>query len=98
MSGASGMEPLRGRIDDIDERLIALIGERLELACELGRLKARAGLAIEDEERERILAALYERHAHRAGLDPDFVQRVFETVLAESKRVQGRASGTQSGP
>jgi chorismate mutase len=45
---------LRRRIDALDRRLVGLLNERTELACEAGRAKSAAGRrAIRDAERER---------------------------------------------
>lgn len=45
---------LRGRIDALDRKLVALLNERAELAREAGRAKSAAGRkAIRDAERER---------------------------------------------
>jgi len=45
---------LRGRIDALDRKLVAMLNERAELAREAGRAKSAAGrTAIRDAERER---------------------------------------------
>jgi chorismate mutase/prephenate dehydratase len=45
---------LRGRIDALDRRIVALLNERAELGREVGREKVAAGRrAIRDAERER---------------------------------------------
>ncbi|KVD57012.1 prephenate dehydratase [Burkholderia ubonensis] len=52
----------RAQIDAIDDKLLALIGQRLEHAAEIGQLKRDAGLAIRQPARESsILAGLCTR-------------------------------------
>jgi chorismate mutase len=50
---AAELARLRGEIDALDRRLVALLSERAELAREIGRLKAVAGEPVADPARER---------------------------------------------
>jgi len=50
---AAELARLRGEIDALDRRLVALLSERAELAREIGRLKAVAGESVADPARER---------------------------------------------
>jgi chorismate mutase len=82
------IELLRTRIEELDAAIIRLIGERFAHVRLLGRAKALAGQAVEDPERENELRSLYVQAAQREGLDPAFVLRLFETVLAHSRATQ----------
>jgi chorismate mutase / prephenate dehydratase len=46
------LEPIRAKIDALDQRLVELINERLALAAEIGKLKRRTGGEIYVPERE----------------------------------------------
>ena len=50
----AALRRLRGRIDALDRRIVALLNERARVAREAGRAKADAGrTAVRDAERER---------------------------------------------
>ena len=46
------IETLRRRIDDIDDRVLELINQRLEAAREIGRIKKNSGTEVVDSRRE----------------------------------------------
>lgn len=81
-AGASPAEPLaalRRRIDDLDERIIALLSERGRVAAEIGRLKAAAGTPVYAPDREsEILQRLAQRNP---GPFPDSVLRAIYREL-----------------
>lgn len=60
--GSTDLETLRRRIDDIDERLVALLNERARVVVEIGELKRGTGVPIYAPHREaevlnKVLAA-----------------------------------------
>ncbi|MEE8318558.1 MAG: chorismate mutase, partial [Dehalococcoidales bacterium] len=51
------LEDLRKNIDDVDNRIVDLIGERVRIAEEIGRGKKTQNKVVEDKDREnRVLA------------------------------------------
>lgn len=86
------MEPidaLRARIDEVDDRLLALLVQRARLAAEIGVVKRRTGAGRVDPAREEQIKA---RLAAAAGpatapLDAEAVRRVWSAVLHECRRV-----------
>ena len=51
----AGITDLRHSIDEIDEKILALINRRLLLAKEIGRMKVEKGSRVLDIARESIL-------------------------------------------
>ncbi len=91
-----GIEELRREIDRIDREILRLLQERLRIAKELGRQKLRAGMRIEDAERER---RVIERALENAGeLSGEFVRDIFERIILESKRAQRQGKVAILGP
>jgi chorismate mutase len=86
------LEVLRARIQQLDEAIIRLLGERFANVRVLGRYKAIANLTVEDPEREAELRELYLIAARREGLDPTLVLKLFE-VVHEHSRAEQRAQG-----
>jgi chorismate mutase-like protein len=81
------LEALRRQIDAVDERILGLVAERVELVLRVGELKRASGAAVYDPERER---RVLDRLAHQAAppLDRETVQRVFERLIDESRRLE----------
>ncbi|MFB6286461.1 MAG: chorismate mutase [Candidatus Bipolaricaulia bacterium] len=77
----------RRHIDEIDAELLRLLNRRLELVRQIGRAKADSGASIVDPDRE---AAIVERllAANVGPLDADSVRRIFETIIAEMRRLE----------
>ncbi|WP_456482377.1 chorismate mutase [Methanopyrus sp.] len=82
------LEELRREIDRIDERLLDAVIERLKVAREIGRVKAREGLPLTDEERERELRERWRKRFKTEGLDPALADVVLTSILKVSKEVQ----------
>ncbi len=84
------LEDLRGDIDSIDARIIALLEERMEKALLTKKLKT-AG--IEDSGREKAIVDKV-RRTSRDLLNPDFSEELFTRIIAESKELQHKAPHT----
>jgi chorismate mutase-like protein len=81
------IEHWRREIDDIDAELLRLLNKRARLALKVGALKQAAHLPFCDPERERlVLERLLEINA--GPLDERAVDRVFRSIIRESRRVQ----------
>ena len=90
------LAPLRARIDDVDSKILALVGERVKLAIEVGEVKRRHDLPVFDPEREkRLIERLVARK--EAPLDAELVRRLFERVIAESRRIEQAHVDAQRG-
>ncbi|MEO6952345.1 MAG: prephenate dehydrogenase/arogenate dehydrogenase family protein [Polyangia bacterium] len=84
---------LRGAIDRVDHQLVALLRERADLATVISQRKAELGRPVQDPEREAAAFAERRAWAMEAGIDPDFVEAVFASVLPWSRALQERARG-----
>jgi chorismate mutase len=77
------LNALRRSIDNIDAALIHLLAERFKNTKNVGRLKARSGMAPSDPEREKRQIDRLRRLAEEAELDPAFAEKFLEFILAE---------------
>ncbi|MCA1816684.1 MAG: chorismate mutase [Acidobacteria bacterium] len=84
------IEDWRARIDELDDELLRLLNTRARLAVRIGMLKRRAGLPIEDAERERDVLARA-RRANAGPLDERAVAEIFRRIILESRRLEARA-------
>lgn len=82
------MVPYREEIDDIDRRILALLGRRDEVIREVAAFKRRSG--IPGMQRERIERQLAARRAwaEQEGLDPDFIADWFDRLIAHHSAVE----------
>ena len=81
----------RGRIDEIDRKLVELLNERYKCAIEIGKLKRELHMHVYDPGREREVI----RNAQQANvgpLDEDGLRRLFERIIDESRRIEREIS------
>lgn len=84
------IEDCREEIDRIDGELLRLLNRRASLALEVGALKARAGLPLKDEGREREVI-MRSSVANAGPLGRTSVARIFRRIMRESLRVEEHA-------
>lgn len=80
----------RARIDSIDDIILELLNRRLKYALEINQIKLDKGQRVLDSSREqRILERL---EAYNEGpLSPEGLERIFCTIISESKRIMQQA-------
>ena len=79
---------LRQAIDEIDEKILDLINQRLSLAKQLGDLKKQGGIQIKDRGREEeILNRLLTKN--NGPVRTDGLRNIFEAIISEGRKVQG---------
>jgi len=79
----------REKIDEIDRKLVQLLNERSRCAIEIGRLKRTMNLRIYDPEREREIFQRV-RQQNEGPVDDASLQRLFERVIDECRRIERR--------
>ena len=85
------IEDWRKRIDEIDGKLLELLNERTRCVIEVGKIKKAQNVRIYDPEREReILRRMKEQN--RGPLDEEGLQRLFERVIDECRRIERNES------
>jgi chorismate mutase-like protein len=81
------IEDWRRKIDEIDMKLVELLNERSKCAIQIGKIKHDLNLRVYDPEREReILRRIKE--ANGGPLDNEGLQRLFERVIDECRRIE----------
>jgi len=80
---------LRSKIDKIDEKILKLIAERFETVSRIGRIKHENGLKIKNKSRETAIFAKIKKLSKKFGLSHDFVSRLYEMIIDESRKLQG---------
>ena len=82
---------LRKAIDEIDEKILDLINERLLLAARIGRFKKQCGTQVTDSRREKeIMRRLLEKN--NGPLRDDGLRNIFSAIISEGRNVQRTSS------
>ena len=84
---APEIEALRVAIDEVDQKILELMTERVRLVLAVGDVKRARQMVVYDPERER---RVLDRLASQATppLDPMTVRRVFERLIDEMRRLE----------
>ena len=88
---------LRRRIDALDLELVTLLNERAACAIAVGRAKQRDALPIYEPDREATVLANV-CAANRGPLEAAALQRVFERIIDEARRLQRVGPGSPPAP
>ena len=88
------LELLRGEIDRIDDKMIALFKERMQVSDKIAEYKKEHDMPTLAPGRERALLA---RVAEEAGEEfADYTESLFRTIMAASRSYQNIRSGKKS--
>jgi len=85
------LEDLRKKIDEVDARIVELIGERIRIAKEIGRGKKAEGKLIEDKEREnRVLENIKSiARDKNIAIRQEDVENIYRRIIAACKSIEG---------
>jgi chorismate synthase len=88
MRKAHGLAGVRSRIDQIDDMLMLLVGQRQELVAEVGRWKRARKLPVIDREREARIMEARLALTTETGLDRRFLKKFFQVIIEHSRSLQ----------
>lgn len=77
---------IRQRIDDVDERLCALLVERFDLVKEVAKAKKENGVQVENKDREKVV--IESIRAKMPDELKDYAEDVFRLLIEQSKDLQ----------
>ncbi|MFC1486459.1 chorismate mutase [Thermoproteota archaeon] len=80
---------LRKKIDDIDEKLVLLLKDRMDLCKCIGDLKRKNKLSVKDRLREDEVYLHIMAKALESGLNPQKVEEIFKDIIALAIFIQG---------
>ena len=91
------LESFRRQIDAIDDRLLALLGERFAVVRDVAAYKAPRGIPAVIPERVSEVRERCAGEGLRHGLDPDLVRRLYDMLIAEACRIEERLMAAEPG-
>lgn len=94
------LDKLRGRIDQIDDEMVALLAERYRVVQQVQEAKKRDGGVVFQPERERSQMRRLHRLNEKAGspVKPEALDAIFREILSASRALQTAVSVAFLGP
>ena len=92
------LSDLRREIDRIDAAIVDLLAERLRVCRDVATLKESSGATVIQPSRVRDVLRTRTEWAIVAGVDPDFAEAIFRTLLAETHRIEVAEAGGTDAP
>src|SRR5690606_23241313 len=93
------LDRLRERIQAVDRELVGLVGERRDLALQIGKLKEALGLPVLDPPQEARVVRRAAEMARELGTDVELVRDVIWRIVAAARSAQeGRTEWGPPGP
>jgi len=78
---------LRQKIDTLDEEIIQFLKKRMDISKEVGKLKEKLDIPVEDMGREQEIIDRLTQQAGR-NLSEEQLIRIFTAVFKSSKQIQ----------
>lgn len=94
----SSLDGLRNEIDSIDRAIVDLLARRLEVCTEVAEIKSQTGATVIQPARVRSVLATRRQWAIDKGVDADFAEQIFRTLLAETHRIEVAESRVEPAP
>jgi 4-amino-4-deoxychorismate mutase len=88
VSGVSGLEPYRHRLDAIDEQIAGLLGERFAICREIALYKAANEIPMMQSGRVAEVRARYLARGAEADLPADFTEALFELLIGATCKLE----------
>ena len=95
----NNLSTLRHQIDEIDEEMLTLLGERMKLAKAIGDYKRVNNIAILQPERWQTMLAEAQNRGAKRDLSPEFIADFLKAIHQESINKQEfviRKAGVES--
>lgn len=84
------LELLRDEIDDIDRQIVSLLAKRQTVIENVVKLKNAHNIPVYHPAREEYLISNRRNQSKEIGLNPDFVEEIFRSVIRQSRIKQTR--------
>lgn len=90
MTEGEELRRLRDAIAEVDRALLELLRRRLDLAAEVGRHKAAAGVPVVVRDVEDRILTRARQHAERCGVSGEAMEAIYQAIIAGSIERQHR--------
>ena len=83
------LEEMRKKIDEVDDKIVRLIAERIRDSQSIGDEKKKSNKPVEDAAREEKVLAHIKAIAREEKLDEKAIQNIYRQIIKSSKGIQG---------
>ncbi len=90
-----GMEELRKKIDETDEKIVKLIAERIRIAEEIGGEKKKNGMQIQDVKREQKVLEHVKSIGQTENLKAEDIESIYRQIMSVTRNMEGLAVAFQ---
>jgi chorismate mutase len=84
------IEELRAQIDKIDDKIVALLEQRMHIAEQIGKIKKENNIAVLQTKRWSQIITQRLKEAKEKGLSEHFIENIFRAIHEESINHQTR--------
>lgn len=84
----SGLEPFRTRLDQLDDQIARLLGERFEVCRQVAHYKSEHEIPMMQPDRVAEVRARYLARGDQANLPHEFTADLFELMIAATCRME----------
>lgn len=85
---ANGLEPFRRRLDEIDDQVAKLLGERLQICREVAVYKSEHEIPMMQPHRVKAVRERYLARGAEVDLPEEFTADLFELLIATTCRLE----------
>jgi chorismate mutase-like protein len=94
----SGLDQFRRRLDELDDQIARLLGERFDICREIAHYKDANEVPMMQPERVAEVRSRYLARGGEVGLPRDFTEELFELLIAATCRMEDELMGASSNP
>jgi chorismate mutase len=91
---SGGLEPFRRRLDQIDDQIARLLGERFQVCREVAYYKSEREIPMMQPERVAQVRARYLERGAQAELPTDFTAELFDLLINATCKMEDELMGT----
>jgi chorismate mutase len=84
----SGLEPFRRRLDQLDDEITRLLGERFDICREVALYKSAHGIPMMQPDRVKEVRARYLARGAQIDLPADFTGDLFDLLIAATCKAE----------
>ncbi len=94
---SEGLAPFRARLDEIDDQIARLLGERFDICRAVARYKSAHDIPMMQPDRVVEVRERYLARGAAAGLPADFSSELFEVLIGATCRLEDEIIAALSG-
>jgi 4-amino-4-deoxychorismate mutase len=84
----NGLEPFRRRLDELDDEIARLLGERFDICRQVAVHKSANGIPMMQPDRVKEVRQRYLDRGAKAHLPPDFSAELFDLLIAATCKAE----------